>query len=86
MVVYRNIDIKAITKSASEEAEELGFNLSDIGRLLADSYDCKTSKRKKGIEERCIRKDGKILRIVIELRTSKNGFEYWRIRQIDFVR
>ena len=86
MAMYRNIPIRAITESASREAEEIGLNLDDIANFLANSYDCAKGKRKKGIEERCIRKDGKILKIVIELRTSKSGFKYWRIRQAGFVR
>ncbi len=86
MAVYRNIPIRAITESASREAEEIGLNFDDIASLLANSYDCRKGKRKKGIEERCIRKNSKILKIVTELRTSKSGFKYWRIRQIGFVR
>jgi len=85
MAAYRNIPIRAITKSAAREAEEIRLNLDDIARLLAESYDCTKSKRRAGVEERCARKDNKILKIVIELRTSKSGFEYWRIRQIGFV-
>ena len=77
---------KALKESAVKEAEKHGLNLDDIANLLADSYDCAKEKRKAGIEERCIRKNGKILKIVVEMRTSKSGFEYWRIRQIGFVR
>ena len=75
---YRNIPIRAITESATKE-EEIGLNLDDIANLLDNSYDCAESKRRKGIEERCVRKDNKILQIVIELRRSKNGFECWSI-------
>lgn len=86
MDAYRNIPIRAITESASREAEELGLNLDDVANLLESSYDCAKGKRREGIEERCIRKEGKILKIVIEMRLSKSGFEYWRIRHIGFVR
>ncbi len=86
MPAYKDIPIRAITESATKEAEEIGLNLDDIGNLLENSYNCAKGKRRKGIEERCIRKDGKILKIVIELKISKSGFEYWRIRQIGFVR
>ncbi|MBI2971560.1 MAG: hypothetical protein HYY37_04060 [Candidatus Aenigmarchaeota archaeon] len=85
MAVYRNIPVRAITESASREAEEVGLNLDDIASLLADSYDCGKGKRRKGIEERCVRTGGRILKIVTELKTSKSGFDYWRIRQIGFV-
>lgn len=83
---YRSIPIRAITESATREAEEIGLNLEDISNLLNGSYNCAESKRQKGIEERCVRKDNKILKIVIELRRSKSGFNYWRIRHIAFVR
>ena len=85
MAAYRDIPIKAITESATREAEELRLDLDDISRLLEESHNCAEGKRRKGVEERCIRKGGKILKIVIELRMSKNGFEYWRIRQLGFV-
>lgn len=85
MPIYNNIPIVAITESATREATEFALNFEDIANILACSYECSKDKRKSGIEERCSRKDGKILKIVIELKTSKSGFEYWRIRQIGFV-
>ena len=86
MPAYRNIPIIAVTESAVKEAEKLGLTLDDIACLLDESYDCAKSKRKSGIEERCVRTDGKIMKIVVELRVSKSGFEYWRVRQIGLVR
>lgn len=86
MPAYRNVPIRAITESAVKEAEKLGMNLDDIANLLAESYACEKGRRKSGIEERCVRNNGKLLKIVIELRTSKSGFDYWRIRHIGFVR
>jgi len=86
MPAYRNILIRAVTESAAKEAEKLGLSLDDVARLLDESYDCIKSKRKSGIDERCVRTNGKIMKIVIELRLSKSGFEYWRVRQIGFVR
>lgn len=85
MATYRNIPIKAITESATREAEELGLNLDDIAGLLVESYNCRRGRRRKGVEERCVRKGGRILKIVIESRMSKSGFEYLRIRQLGFV-
>ncbi len=86
MANYKSKPVRAVTENAMRELEELGMNLEDISRLLEDSYDCEKSSRRKGIEERCVKKDGKILKIVIELKTSRSGFEYWRIRQAGFVR
>lgn len=86
MTAYKDIEIRAVTESAMHEAEEIGLNLDDIARLLKDSYDCAKGARRKGVEERCVRTGGKILKIVIELKTSKSGFDYWRIRQTGFVR
>jgi len=83
---YKCIPIKAITESASREAMKLGLNFNDIERMLSESYDCLKNKRKEGIEERCVRIDNGILKIVIEFRVSKSGYEYWRVRQIGFVR
>ncbi|HLC77236.1 MAG TPA: hypothetical protein VJH04_03465 [archaeon] len=85
MPAYRNIQIRAITESAAKEAGELGLNLYDIAAILSESYDCAKGRRKEGVEERCARRSGKILKVVIELKTSKSGFEYWRIRHIGFV-
>lgn len=86
MAEYRRIPIKAVTKDAFREAEEIGLDLDDVANMLSESHDCVKGRRKQGVEERCVRRNGKILKIVIELKTSKNGFEYWRIRHIGFVR
>ncbi len=86
MAEYRKIPIRAITESAFREAGEIGLDLDDVANLLSESYDCAKGRRKQGIEERCARRNGKILKIVIELKTSKSGFEYWRIRHMGFVR
>ncbi|MFH0837242.1 MAG: hypothetical protein V1870_03885 [Candidatus Aenigmatarchaeota archaeon] len=86
MADYRNVPIRAITEAAVREAEQLSLTLDDISKLLEESYNCAESKRKTGIEERCVRTNGNILKIVIELRTSMSGFEYWRIRHLGFVR
>ncbi len=86
MATYKGIPIRAVTESAMYEAEATGLNLDDVAGLLEDSYDCAKGTRRKDVEERCIRKGGKILKIVVELKTSMSGFEYWRIREIGFVR
>ena len=86
MIAYKGISIRAVTESAMREAEEIGLNLDDIARFLEDSYDCAKGPRRKGVEERCVKTGDKILKIVIEMKTSKSGFEYWRIRHIGFVR
>ena len=50
--------------------------------MCVESKNSAEGKRRKGVEERCARKGGSGL---AELRTSKNGFESWRIRQLGFV-
>lgn len=86
MPEYKDIPIRAITEKAFRELEKLKLSLEDVDKLLKESYDCSKSRRKRNIQERCVRKNGKVLKIVIELKVSKTLFEkYWRIRHVSFV-
>jgi hypothetical protein len=51
-------------------------------RFWKNGFDCPGSKRKKGIEEKCLEKKGKIIKAVAEKMTSKSRIEYWRIRHV----
>ena len=86
MPEYKSIPIRAVTEKAFRELEYLGLAFEDIEKLLNESYDCSKSKRKRTVQEKCIKYNGKTLKIVIELMTSRTQFEkYWRIRHVSFV-
>lgn len=53
------------TSSAYGELEELALGLHDVKDVLEKGFDCSRSKRRTGIMERCLKKDGKILRVVV---------------------
>lgn len=64
---------------------ELGLDLYDVKEILENGFDCPRSKRRKGIEEKCIKKKGKTIKVVVEKMTSKSGILYWRIRHVGYV-
>ena len=53
------------TLSASRELVREGKDLYDILSILEDGYDCSTSKRKKNIIEKCLRKGNKEYKAVL---------------------
>ena len=53
------------TKSASDELFNLGLNLEDVIIVLNEGYDCKRSRRKKNIVERCLDKRNKTIKVVL---------------------
>lgn len=50
--------------SADKELAKLNMLLSEAVDVLRHGFDCQASKRKKGILEKCIRKNKKILKVV----------------------
>lgn len=53
------------THSGYVELEKLALDLSDVRLVLETGFDCSKSKRKEGVLERCLRKKGKVLRVVV---------------------
>lgn len=83
---YNGIPIRAVTEKACGELDHLRLSLMDVEMLLKESYDCTGSRRRGAVEEKCVTKDGKTLKVVIELKISKTRLEkYWRIRHASFV-
>lgn len=54
------------TRSASRELEELSLDLLDVLEVLENGFECPSGgKRASGILEKCLRKGGKVIRIVV---------------------
>jgi len=51
--------------SAFRELEDLILDMNDVREVLEGGFDCSTGKRKEGILERCLRRNGKALRVVV---------------------
>lgn len=71
-----------INKEVWQELIKLEMDLWDVVCVLEYGYDCPRSRRKKSIVEKCIRKKNKIIKVVVELKTSKKGNEYWKLRHV----
>lgn len=84
-ICYKDIPIKTVTNKAYREMAALGMDLYDVKYILENGSECPRRKRRKGIEEKCIKKKGKIIKVVAEKMISKNGIEYWRIRHVGYV-
>lgn len=79
-VHYKGIPIRTATKSAFMELAKLDMDFFDVKAVLEHGFDCARSRRKKDIEERCVRKGRKVLKVVVELKENEIGERYWRIR------
>jgi hypothetical protein len=59
------------------------FTLDDVVEILERGYDCSKSKRARVTIEKCIRKKGKIIRIVaVEAYSTWIGGSVWLIKHI----
>jgi len=85
VIRYKELPIKSVTNKAYREMAELGMDLHDVKNILENGFDCSRSKRRKGIEEKCIKKRGKTVKVVAEKLISKSGIEYWRIRHVGYI-
>jgi len=80
---WKGIPIIGYTENAEKEMENLGIYTIQLEDLLEKSFPCERSKRRRGINERCIKRKNKILKIVLEEMVSrKSGNNYWRIRHV----
>lgn len=59
------------TKAAYRELHKLGMTLWDVKNVLEEGFECSRSKRKPGILERCVRKNGKLLKVVVKETVSR---------------
>ena len=81
---FRDIPIRSATKNAYREMEYLGLSIADASTVLEEGYDC-GMKLRKNIVERCARRNGKILKVVVEKIISQRGIPYWRIRHVGIL-
>ena len=79
---YQGLPIKGITEKAYREMAQFGLSLMDVEKTLQEGVDCPGVKRRKAIVERCIRKDRKVLKVVVEKMVSWRGYPYWRVRHV----
>ena len=54
------------TRKASHEILELNLSIQDVAEVLTNGFDCAPSRRQKGRAERCLRRNGKMLRVVVQ--------------------
>ena len=64
-------------RNVLSELEEERMDLDDVVEILETGFDCSTSKREKGILERCVQKKHRIIKVVVE-----DGDEYWGLRHV----
>ena len=74
--------VPPLTKEVWYELLRLGMDLYDVAYILENGYDCPSGKRSKGIIEKCIRRRNKIIKVVVELKLSRRGIEYWKLRHV----
>jgi hypothetical protein len=43
------------------------------------------SKRKRNVEEKCIRVGDKIIKVVVELVESETGIKFWKLRHVSMI-
>jgi len=55
-----------LIKRAHREMEDLGLDILNVLTVLEYGYDCPAAKRKRGTVERCLRRNNKVIRIVIK--------------------
>lgn len=53
------------SKAASRELDKLHFKVRNAVEVLEEGFDCERSGRKKGTIERCIKRKGKTIKVVV---------------------
>lgn len=69
-ICYKEVQIETFTNMAYREVAELGMGLYDVKEILEDCFDCPRSKRRKGVEEKCIKKRGQTIKVVVDGETK----------------
>ena len=79
---YEGYRIEA-TITANRELEHHGYGLHDALDVLERGYPCSASRRKQNIEEKCLRKGSKEIKVVAALITHAYEDKYvetvWKI-------
>ena len=71
------------TRAAIRELDRLHLDVADAAEILEEGYDCARSRRAKGVFERCARRGGKTLKVVVA--KSVNRFlatDCWAITHV----
>jgi len=69
--------VPPLNKEVWHELMRLGMDLNDVLFILENGFDC-GEKRRKNIIEKCLIRKNKVLKVVVELKVSKKGNEYWK--------
>ena len=51
--------------SAYRELEDLALDLNDVKEIAVNGFDCAISKRKRGVLEKCLRRENRVIRVVL---------------------
>jgi hypothetical protein len=66
------------SKSAQYEMDKFRLDLWFVKRVLEEGFDCAVGRRKQNIIERCIRRKGKIIKVVVA-KVEWEDKAFWRI-------
>jgi hypothetical protein len=81
-VYYQGLKIIVWKKEVYRELSELRMGLSDVKYVLENGFDCPRGKRKKGVIEKCIKVNRKVIKVVVEKAISMRGIEYWKLKHV----
>ena len=79
---YKGLRIAILSRMVDRELTELRLDLWDVKEILENGFDCPIGRRKLNIEEKCIRIGDKIIKVVVELKQSRTGIEFWKLRHV----
>lgn len=82
---YKGVPVIA-TNEGDQELTRLGLTLWDVVEILKDGYDCGTGSRAQDVFEKCLRIDGKEIKLVgayteWEPYTQGPAWRFWHIKE-----
>jgi len=82
---WQGREIVIFSRRVHQELEELGIDLWTVKYILEYGFDCSRSKRKKWIVERCIRKDRKVVKVVVKEFETFLGNRVWILLHVGMI-
>jgi len=82
---WQGRQIVTFSRRVYQELEELGIDLWVVKYILEYGFDCQRSKRRKGIVERCIRSDRKVVKVVVEEFETFEGNRVWLLLHVGMI-
>jgi len=79
---YEGRRIVITSRVVDRELMKIGLNLWGVKEILEFGFDCPLGRRKPSIEEKCIKVGNKIIKVVVELKQSRTGIEFWKLRHV----